>query len=249
MVAGHQPFAAIAILFLPLPAIESVPYILGGAAFHVGYQLFLALSYRTGDLSQVYPIARGSAPVIVTLVSVFVLGVSLSGMELAAVALIAVGIMSLAIVRDHDSERNYQAAAFALMTGFFIAGYSLLDGLGARLAGNALSFWGWLSVVNALVYFPIVETLRPGITRDVMANHRKTALIVGSASFIAFAMVIWAFTQAPIALVTALRETSIVFALMIGTTFFRERLGIQKATATVVALAGVVLLRVSSLAG
>lgn len=245
VVLGHTPFALIALLFAPLPNPESLPYLLIGAGLHVGYQLFLLASYRIGDLSQVYPLARGSAPLMVAGVSVTLLGVHLSRIELTAVAAIGTGIMSLALVRRSDGLRNGRAASLAFITGGFIASYSLVDGLGAREAGTALGFYGWLSAVNGVVFAAIMRTVQPGIVTRVVRKDWRLALGGGGASFLAYAMVTWAFTVAPIPLVTALRETSIVFALLLGVFVLKERLDLAKVLATVWTMLGIGLLRVN----
>lgn len=121
VVLGHIPLATIALPFVPWPALESLPYLGAGIALHLSYQLFLMNAYRFGDLTQVYPIARGSAPLIVALISIGFLGVHLSRMELLAIAIIGCGILSLALVRRADGLRNGKAAVLALATGCFIA--------------------------------------------------------------------------------------------------------------------------------
>jgi drug/metabolite transporter (DMT)-like permease len=244
VVLGHTPFAVAALLFAPLPSFASLPYILAGAVLHVGYQLFLLASYRIGDLTQVYPLARGSAPLMVAAVSVMLLGLHLSWIELTAVIIIGTGIMSLTLVRRSDGLRNGRAAFLALITGGFIASYSLVDGLGARQAGTALGFYGWLSTVNAVMFAAIMGVRRPGIVKRVVFQGWRLALCGGGASFFAYAMVTWAFTVAPIPLVAALRETSIVFALLLGVFVLKERLDLMKVLATVCTMLGVGLLRV-----
>lgn len=245
VVLGHIPFAVIALLFAPLPAVESLPYLAVGILLHVGYQLFLLQSYRMGDLTQVYPIARGSAPLMVALFSVAVLKVDLTPLELVAIAVIGAGILSLTLVRHADGQRHGNAALLALMTGCFIAAYSLVDGVGARLAGTALGFYSWLTIGNGLVMAFYLMIVSPFVLRDIARKGRGVFLIGGGASFVAYALVTWAFTQAPIALVTALRETSIVFALLIGVLIFKERLDLAKVFSTMATLAGVILLRYS----
>ena len=245
VVLGHTPFAMAALLFSPLPAVESLPYLLVGAVLHSGYQLFLLSSYRIGDLSQVYPLARGSAPLIVAGISVTVMGVQLSWVELTAVAAIVSGIMSLTLVRRSDGLRNGRAAALAIITGGFIASYSLVDGLGAREAGTALGFYGWLSMVNAVIFASIMGVFQPGIVTRMIRRHWRLAVGGGGASFVAYALVTWAFTMAPIPLVTALRETSIIFALLLGVFVLKERLDLMKVVATACTLLGVGLLRIN----
>jgi len=210
---------------------------------HIGYQLFLLNSYRIGDLTQVYPIARGTAPILVALVSVFILGVTLSPSQLLPVLMIAIGIMSLSLVRQRDGLRNPRAAALAFVTGCFIAGYSLNDGLGAREAGTAIGFYAWLSLVNAVLFALIMRITKPGLLTRVPTEGRRAFLLGGPASFAAYALVVWAFTQAPIALVTALRETSIIVALIIGVFFLKERLDLAKVASTAITLTGAILLR------
>jgi drug/metabolite transporter (DMT)-like permease len=129
------------------------------------------------------------------------------------------------------------------MTGGCIAAYSLIDGIGAREAGTALGFYGWLSLINGLVFAAIMGIIRPGIVSKVFSDKWRLALKGGGASFFAYAMVIWAFTMAPIALVTALRETSIIFAMLLGVFVLKERLDLMKVLSTALTLLGMALLR------
>jgi drug/metabolite transporter (DMT)-like permease len=244
MAVGPVPFAMVALLVSPLPDPGALPYLLGGVVLHLGYQLFLLASYRIGDLSQVYPLARGSSPLIVAAVSVALLGVHLSRIELTAVVVIGMGIMSLTLVRRSDGLRNARAATLAVTTGAFIASYSLVDGMGAREAGTALGFYGWLSTVNGLLFALIMRVFQPGTVTRLVGRNWRLAFRAGGASFFAYALVIWAFTKAPIPLVTALRETSIIFALLLGVLVLKERLDLMKVFATTCTLLGVGLLRI-----
>ena len=243
VVIGHLPIAIIILPFVPTPSIESLPYLVGGIALHFGYQLFLLRSYQMGDLTQVYPIARGSAPLIVALFSALVLGVHLEGLEVLAIAIIGLGIINLALVRQADGQQNRNAAMLALTTGLFIAAYSLVDGLGARIAGTSLGFFCWLAIGDGILMILYLAISSPGTLRLLPTRGLPVLVIGGSASFIAYALVTWAFTQAPIALVTALRETSIIFALLIGVFFLKERLNLVKVLSTFSTLLGAVLLR------
>lgn len=245
VVLGHTPFAFSVLLFSPAPRSEAIPYIIVGALLHTGYQLFLLSSYRFGDLSQVYPLARGVAPLLVTFVSFVFLGIQFDKLDFAAIAIISSGIMSLILVRRNDGLKNYKAAFLAIITGVFIASYSLVDGIGARIATTALGFYGWLSIMNAIFYSLFIEMLKPGTIKQVCHNQKKLALAGGLASFMAYALVIWSFTMAPIAMVTALRETSIIFALLLGVFVLKEKLDLMKAFSTAVTLVGASLLRIS----
>ena len=193
-----------------------------GAALHVGYQLFLFWAYRKGDLTQVYPIARGTAPLIVAACSVLIFRETLSTLQLVAITTIGCGIMSLVLVRGSQGLHNPHGAALALITGCFIAGYSMVDGYGARAAGTPVGFYAWETILNAIAFAMIVATASPGTLRTTIRSHKKIMAIGGGASFVAYALVVSAFTQAPIAVVTALRETSIVFALLIGVSSSRN---------------------------
>jgi len=243
VVCGHTPFALVAIAIAPVPAVASIPYLIAGIALHVGYQLSLLRSYETGDLSQVYPIARGSAPLIVALVSVLFLRVRLAPAEVLAVAIIGAGLVSLALVRHDSGRRNGRAALLALTTGAFIASYSLVDGLGARAAGTSLGFYGFLALGNGIVMALFLYRTTPEVLGKIARQGRALFLLGGGASFAAYAIVTWGFMHAPIALVAALRESSIVFALLIGVLVFRERLDLAKVISTLMTLLGAALLR------
>lgn len=240
---GHVPLSLIGLCFVAPPALESLPYICAGIGLHFGYQLVLLHAYHAGDLTQVYPIARGSAPLIVAGVSVVFLGVHLRPPELIAILTIAIGILSISLVRQNDGQRNNKAARLAFITGCFIAGYSLVDGLGARIAGTSLGFYSWVAIGNAILISVYSEWVSPGLLRKIPRQGKRVFILGGSASFVAYALVMWAFTQAPIAMVTALRETSIVFALLIGVFFLKERMDLFKVASTMLTLLGAALLR------
>lgn len=245
VVLGHAPFALLALPFVPLPDAAAVPYVVAGAALHVGYQLFLLWAYRHGDLTQVYPVARGTAPLIVAAVSVLIFREALTTLQLVAIATIGCGIMSLVLVRGGQGLHNPAGALLALVTGCFVAGYSMVDGYGARAAGTAVGFYAWLAILNAVAFAVIVAVTSPGTLRTTIRSHRKIMAIGGGASFAAYALVVWAFTQAPIAVVTALRETSIVFALLIGVFFLKERLNLVKLVSAMLTMPGALMLRFS----
>ncbi|PKR48972.1 EamA family transporter [Thalassospira marina] len=245
VIFGHLPLLLVLLPFTSLPAPESWPYLAGSVALHLGYQWFLITSYQWGDLSQVYPIARGSAPLIVATISVLFLGVVLAPVESIAILLIGCGIISLCLVRKADGLRNGRAAVLALITGCFISAYSLTDGTGARLAGNVLDYYAWHTIGNIMVFGLYAHMRRPLILRDIARGGKLAFFVGGSASFIAYCTVMWAFTNAPIALVVALRETSIVFALLIGVVVLGEKLNLIKLASTMMTVCGAVLLRFS----
>ena len=243
VILGHLPLCMVALVLVPAPHPDSWHLVVISALLHLGYQGFLVLALRLGDLTQVYPIARGLAPLIVTGVGIGWLGVELTPMETIAVCVIALGVASLGFARGADGLRNPRAVVAAVVTGGFIASYSLADGVGARLSGSAVGYYAWIGVVNSVLLVPLVSWWRPGTVRLALIDGWRLALIGGSASFVAYAIVVWAFTQAPIPLVTALRETSVVFALLFGAWLLRERPGGVRIAACLITVVGAVLLR------
>ena len=244
VVIGHLPLALVVLPFVPMPAAAGLPWLLAGIFIHLGYQLFLIAGYRAGDLTQVYPLARGSAPLIVAAVSVGLLGVTLARSELLAIGLITGGILSLALLRNPDGTRNPRPVKMALGTGGFIAAYSLVDGIGAREAETALGYWTWSVLGNAVLFCAWTVFAKPDLLNRLPRDPRlvRLGLFGGTASYFAYALVVWAFTLAPIALVSALRETSIVFALLIGVVFLGERLDLAKVASILVTVCGACLL-------
>jgi drug/metabolite transporter (DMT)-like permease len=244
IVLGHLPVALPVLAFVPFPARESWPWLGFGVLLHVSYQLFLLAAYRFGDLGQVYPLARGSAPLFIAIVSVGLLGVALAPLELLGIGVIVMGMLLLGFVRLGDGDGR--AAAYALGTGAFIAAYSLVDGAGARLSGSPVGYFAVNCLSNAAIFTTLVSWLRPGTLAQVPVAGWRPLVIGGPASFVAYSLVVWAFTVAPIALVAALRETSIVFAMAIGALFLGERPGRVRILAAGLTLVGAVLLRLSA---
>ncbi len=242
---GTLPISICLLPFVPTPTEVSWPYLAASVFLHLGYYLFLQFSYRVGDLTQVYPIARGTAPLLVAGVSILFLGVDLSSAEIIAIILIAFGIMSISLVRQEYQQSNWNAVVLALITGGFIAAYSLVDGVGARLAETSLGYNCWLEIGTAVLFGIFVALRKPGIISSIPIHGKLAFFIGGNATFLAFAMIIWAFTQAPIALVTALREVSIIFAMIIGVLFLKEKLDLMKVFSTFFTLIGVAMLRLS----
>ena len=234
---------AVLAMRFPFPGGEVWPWLLASGVFHAGYKIFLAFAYENGDLSRVYPIARGAAPMIVLAVSVAMLDEGLSGQDYLAILVLGLGIVAMGQGAFASGESR-RLVPLALASAAMTAGYSLVDGIGARVAGNATMYVAWLFLLDAVFFTPVIVVLRG--RRVFRAAPR--VWILGSAaallSYAAYAVVVWAMTEAPIPLVTALRETSILFAVLIGWLAFGERMDRTKAVAAVLILAGVVLTRV-----
>jgi drug/metabolite transporter (DMT)-like permease len=203
----------------PAPDPASWPYIAVSSVLQIGYCLFMVRAYRDGRLGDVYPIARGTAPLLVTLGAWLAAGEHLTGPALAGVLLVSVGIMTLAIGRDRPDGRTLAAA---LAAGAFIASYMVVDGLGVRHSGHPVSYAAWLTAVQGLA---MVVTFA-GIRRRFPAlptGRGGGAVLVGAAiSTLAYGVALWAMSGSPMAQVSALRETSILFAAVLGAVMLKE---------------------------
>lgn len=228
-----------------LPDPGAWPYILGSVALHNGYCLFLVMAYRYGDLSHVYPIARGSAPLIVAVMSAVLVGEVLDRVATLSVILITLGVMSLALTRGAAGIRESKAVLFALGTGLFIASYTVVDGVGARVNGSAHGYTFWLLALHGIPFAVFTACVRGRRMAPQVRRVWKVGLSAGLASLLAYWIVIWAMTQAPLALVSALRETSVVFAVMFGVLLLKERLDVVRLAAIATTLVGTVMLRAS----
>ena len=244
IVFGHVPMALVVMLFMPLPTLESVPYIILSAIIHQGYQVYLISAYKFGDLTKVYPIARGTGPIVATLISIGLLGVLFSKFQIISIILISFGIIILGLL-SKNSQNNNKALFYSLATGFFIGMYSLTDGYGARISLSPLSFLGWSFILNAMI-FPF--TLKFMNYSNVFSRVFKEAKVVfwvgGTLSYIVYAIVVWAFTKAPIPLVAALRESGIIFSIVIGIFFLNEKISIYKIISIILIFLGVVGLKI-----
>ena len=245
MMTSQVAVAMLALPFVALPTPASWPYILASTVLNTAYCVFLIGAYRHGDLSHVYPISRGSAPLIVAVVSVVIVGETLSPQAGLAVVVIALGIMSLALTRGAAGFRETRAMLYALGTGVFIAGYTVVDGLGARLAESAHSYTFWVHLFNGIPIALLALYLRRGRIRASVRQAWKVGVLGGIISLVAYWIVIWAMTQAPLALVAAVRETSMVFAVLFGVLILKERLDLARLASTGVTLIGTVMLKLS----
>ncbi|MDA7427220.1 DMT family transporter [Primorskyibacter aestuariivivens] len=226
----------------PLPATEVIGWLAASGVFHAGYKLFLAFAYEQGDLSRVYPIARGAAPLIVTVISALLVIDVIRPVEYLAIAILGFGIALMAR-GVFTSGESLRLVPLALGSAAMTAGYSLVDGLGARVSGDAVMYVAWLFILDAALFTPVLVVLRgPGVFRATRCDWTMGAM-AAAASYAAYAIAVWAMTQAPIALVTALRETSILFAVLIGWLVMGDRMDRTKALAAMLIVAGVVASR------
>ena len=243
IVFGRVPASIVIIFFAPIPSAESIPYIILSAILHNGYQWFLLSAYKFGDYTKVYPIARGTAPILISIVSLIFLGVVMSNFELLGIFVVCLGILSLSF-QDVRGFKNRKAIIYALITGGFIMSYMITAGYGARISVSLLSYMGWMSILNAFLFAILLNFMKqPGIITRVVKDGKPIFLVGGTISFLVYAIIIWAFTQAPIPVVSALRETSIIFALLIGKLFLKEKFTLLKTAAVMTIFFGIIVLK------
>ena len=238
-----------AVALLPAPQPASRPFLAVSLVLHVGYSAFLLLAYRVGDLSVAYPLARGSAPLLVGAFSLLFTGEVLTGSQGWGVFLVSLGIVSLAFHRGIPGRQEGVPILFALGTGVFIASYTVVDGTGVRLAGNPHSYTAWLFLLNAFHLPAVAFALRGRLVWGYLGRHWRPGLLGGISSLLAYGIVLWALAIAPMASVAALRETSVIFAAVIAALFLREPFGRLRIGAAVLIAVGIVLLNTGGDAG
>jgi drug/metabolite transporter (DMT)-like permease len=217
--------AALVALWAPAPHVASWPYIALSVVLQVGYSLFLVRAYRDGHLAHVYPIARGSAPLLVTLGAWLIAGERLTATAMAGVGLVTGGVMVLALGRDRPDVRS---AGAALATGAFIASYMVTDGIGVRLSGAPIGYASWQAAAQGLALFATYCAMRrslPGPLRGREGALTAVAAIIGA---IGYGIALWAMSASPMAQVSALRETSILFAAFLGAVILREPITLRR---------------------
>ena len=228
--------------FVSFPDPESWIFLAGSLLTHVGYYIFLLFGYRYGDLSLVYPIARGSAPLLVGASSWLLVGEALSTTEMLGVAAISAGIFSLAIDRAHDREHRWRPVIFGLLTGLTIMSYTLCDGQGVRVAGDKWGYIVWLFLLDAPALVLIAWWRRGPVLWSLVAQNWKVGVIGGALSMAAYGIAIYAMSQAFMAQVAALRETSVIFAAIFSALILKEHFHPRRYAAVAMVALGAVLL-------
>ncbi|PWC22749.1 EamA family transporter [Brenneria roseae subsp. roseae] len=225
--------------FLPPPASASWKYALLSALLHVGYNLCLIRSYQSGDLGQTYPIARGSSPLLVTFAAAIFAGEKIEFNTLGGIMLVSAGILMLAV---RGRKLAMSGLQYTLATGAFIAAYSVVDGMGVRLSGNALSYTVWMSALWGVLMPALYIVLRDSKSLLRWRPGLLRAAAGGLVSLLAYGIIIYAMTVAPMGTVSALRETSVLFAAVLGYLFLGETLTLRKMLACVVIATGTLMM-------
>ncbi|WP_170764184.1 EamA family transporter [Ruegeria lacuscaerulensis] len=237
---GHVIPAAVMVMVLPLPNTESFVYILLSTVVHFGYYFMLGKAYQHGDLSVVYPIARGIVPALVSLWAMLLVGEVLPFQAWIGIALIALGIQ-LSSWSALRSGVGRSALGFAVGTGFCISVYSVVDGIGVRLSGNTLSYWAWGAFLHLFIAGFVGVRKRKTLT-ELPAKVWMIGILGGLVSMTAYGLVLYAKNFAPLGAVSALRETSVIFAALIGFIFLKEGNWMRRLGAAVLMAVGVALI-------
>ncbi|MFH8346219.1 EamA family transporter [Streptomyces sp. NPDC018045] len=228
----------------PLPAAGAWLPLAASAVLHVVYQVLLMRSFHLGEFGQMYPIARGTAPLVVTVLAAVFVGELPDAWALAGVVLASVGLVGVALwgIRGSGTKPHWPAIVAALATGLAIASYTTVDGVGVRASGTPLGYIAWLMILEGVAIPAYALATRRGL---LLAQLRPVALrgaAGGVLSVFAYGLVLWAQTRAPLAPVAALRESSIIVGAAIGTLFFKERFGAPRLAAAGLMVAGIALM-------
>jgi drug/metabolite transporter (DMT)-like permease len=238
----------IALCFLPfvaLPAAKVWPWLAASAAIHTLYRFMLIGAYRAGDMAQVYPIMRGAAPLMTALATALLIGEQVSLVGFAAIAALSLGVFLMSLRGGQVRGFEGRAVAMALLSAVCTCGYTLADGIGARVNGSGPGYALWMFVLNAATMQLIALAAQGWKAYDGLAVHWPVMASGGAMSMSAYFIVIWAMTQAPIALVAALRETSVLFGSLIAMVVLKEVMTGWRVLASGFVVAGMLLLRMT----
>jgi drug/metabolite transporter (DMT)-like permease len=227
------------VIVAAMPHGDCWPYLLGSVAIHVFYNLLLMQCYRLGEFSQVYPLARGTSPLVVTILAAIFIHEGLALPQIVGVLVVSGGLATLVLAGRRPGRAAFAAA---VGTGLTIAAYTVVDGVGVRLSGSPVGYIGWLMVLESLCVPMFAVFRRRGVLLKQPRRILLAGLAAGALSVLAYGLVLWAQTRGALAPIAALRETSVIFGAIIGTLVFREPFGRTRIAATVLVAAGIVLL-------
>lgn len=237
--------AIVMLMIFPWPTRAALPYAVTTGLLHAGYNVFLARAYQTADLSQIYPIARGTAPLVTLVGATLFAGDRLAPMALLGLFIVVAGIWLIASGGRRKLTLDPSSLGFALGTSLFIGVYTVVDGMGARVSAAPSGYTATVFLFDALFMTLATLALRgPGIFRAVVP-HWRTGLGAAGLSLAAYWIVLWAMTVAPIAAVAALRETSILFVMVLSALFLKERITLARGLGGALVVAGAVALRLA----
>jgi len=231
--------------FVPFPAASAWPYLIAGIVIHNCYYVSLLQAYRFGDLSHVYPLSRGIAPVTVAVLAAVFAGEMPNAGGMAGIVLVSAGIIGLMFSGPGFKDGGMTPVLLAAVTGLFIAGYTVVDGLGIRLGETALGYIVWLNAGEGVPFMLAALALKPRQAGAFLKRNWPSTTGAGVILVLAYGLVLYALGQGAMAHVSALRETSVLFAVVIGVVVLRDPLGPRRIAAAAVIVAGAILLQVS----
>jgi drug/metabolite transporter (DMT)-like permease len=245
IVAGSAVIGVVFLPFVPLPLRPCWPYLGASVVIHIIYFSLLLLAYKKGDLSLVYPLMRGLPPVLTAIAASTMLGENLSWMGWLGIALVSSGALILAT--DFRFSKRFIPApvALALLNAIVIVIYTLVDAQGARLSGNAFSYTGWMLLLLALFLFIVIVFIEGRQVFYRMVKNWKMSLIGGTCTFASYGIALWAMTLSPVALVAALRETSILFGTVFSVSILKERISWARGLSIILIVTGAVSIKMS----
>lgn len=243
LIGATSTVAAVVVLPIAgMPRSAALPYAAVSGAIHVGYNYSLLRSYRLGDFGQAYPLARGTSPLLVALGAWLIAGEGLATVQILGVLAVAVGLMSIVFAGGRLRRADAPATLSAAITGVTIASYTVLDGLGVRHSGNPVGYLAIMFVMQGPVIAGVSALLLRGRLGREHLRYIPSGMTAGILSMVAYGIVIWAQTKGPLALVSALRETSVISAALIATLLFHEPFGRRRIVPATIVVAGILLI-------
>lgn len=240
MAATSGALCLLALPFVPRLDPSAWIFLAVSGPLHAGYRIFLAQGYRYGDMSQVYPIARGAIPIFVTGLSALFLTANLTPYSLMAIGLVTVGIIGLTFVRG--VPRNLKAVGYALVTAGFVACFTLLDAEGAATGSAAITYILWVFTLEGLLMLLAAFSGGRAQMVEFTRTNWRTCLVSGFVMSLAHGLIIWALARSEVALVSALRESSVVISMVLSAIILKERLGLQKIACTLLVVTGIAMI-------
>ena len=239
---GTMGVIALILVFFTSPlSIDALPYLLLTSIVHLAYKFGIIKMYQHGDLSLVYPIARGTAPVVVMILALLFANEIPTYIQITGIIIICAGLLGFLGNKTYGSRR---AIVYAVLTGIIIASYTFLDGMGVRVANNIFSFAAWVIIFDGFGTFLMVILIRQKRFLPAAIPMLKTAIPAGAMAGFAYVAVMWALSQGDMASVSAIREVSVVFAAIIGTVFLNEAMGKRRIIASLIVLSGIIILNI-----
>jgi drug/metabolite transporter (DMT)-like permease len=233
--------AAVAIPFVPFPSISVWVIIALSVVLHVGYKICLSRAYEVGDLGQAFPLARGMVPLFATSLALLTLGQAPNVLQWCGVGLVSAGIIALVLDRI-EGRTHWGLLAAAAGAGMTVAGYSVLDAYGTRLMGDWLAFAVWLVILDSVVFLALAAALRGNRLWTGLAATKARILVSGLLGLASFSVFLWALSRNPVGAVSALRETSVLFAGMIGVFLHQEKLNACRGAGAILVVVGIVII-------